>query len=63
MDRLIWREIAAFWVTIRSVEEKEKTIRTAEMLFQQAADSRQEERPLADLLKESINEEDDDDGY
>ena len=63
MDKSWWREIASFWVTIRSAAEKEKTTLTAETLFEHAINSRQEEQALVDLLKRDIDEEDDDDGY
>lgn len=61
MDRAFWRKIASSWVTIRSAAEKGKTTQTAQVLFQQAIDSRQEERSIIDLLMQGIEEEDDDD--
>ena len=63
MDKMFWDKIASFWIVLRSEEERENIAKTIEAMFQNAIEKRQEERSLVESLLDSIDEEDDDDGY
>ena len=63
MDKTLWQQIAALWVSIRSVKEIEDTENTIKNLFNESISKRHQEKSFLDDLMDGIEDEEDDIGY